>query len=133
MTERKTLRVLITLSAVDVHERAAKYISRKFMEAGYEVLYTRYSRIEEIAMIVMQESVDVVGISFFGGNHVEITCEVKKTLSDNGLDKVLVIVGGDIPEQDYPELKKIGVEGIFGPGTTAEHAIDYIETQIAKP
>jgi methylmalonyl-CoA mutase C-terminal domain/subunit len=125
--EGKTTRVLLTKAEQDCHDRGVRYIATKLREAGYEVIYTNFLYPEEILNSAIQEDVDVVGLSSSCLGHKEVLGHLKKGLKDEGREDILVILGGIIPDDDLEELGRIGVKGIFGPGSTAEELIQFIE------
>ena len=120
MTERK-IRVLIAKPGLDGHDRGAKVVARALRDAGMEVIYTGLRQTPEmIAEAALQEDVDVVGLSILSGAHMALVPRVVELLRDNGQEDVLVYVGGIIPEEDIPALKKIGVREVYGPGSSTE-------------
>lgn len=125
--EGKTTRVLLTKAEQDCHDRGVRYIATKLREAGYEVIYTNFLYPEEILNSAIQEDVDVIGLSSSCLGHKEVLGHLKKGLKDEGREDILVILGGIIPDDDLEELEKIGVKGIFGPGSTAEELIQFLE------
>jgi methylmalonyl-CoA mutase C-terminal domain/subunit len=125
--EGKTTRVLLTKAEQDCHDRGVRYIATKLREAGYEVIYTNFLYPEEILNSAIQEDVDVIGLSSSCLGHKEVLGHLKKGLKDEGREDILVILGGIIPDDDLEELGKIGIKGIFGPGSTAEELIQFLE------
>ncbi len=128
-TEKK-IRVLLTKSRLDGHDRGVRYMARKFMEAGIEVIFTRYAVPEDIVKTAMEEDVDVIGISFSVGRPPFLTAQVMKLLKEKGMGQVKVIVGGIIPDDDIPELLKMGAGKTFGPGAKADDAVQFITSQV---
>lgn len=120
--EEKKIRVLLTIARFDGHDRGVRYVARKLIEAGMEVIFTRYVLPEDIVKAAMEEDVDVIGISFSVGGHKYVSSEVVRLLKENAMD-IPVILGGVIPDDDQPELIKIGVRRIFGPGAYADEII----------
>lgn len=118
----KKIRVLIAKPGLDGHDRGAKVVARALRDAGMEVIYTGIRQTPEmIVQSALQEDVDVIGLSCLSGAHLELFADVMQGLRDGNMDSVNVIAGGIIPEDDIPELEKIGVKAVFGPGTpTAE-------------
>ncbi len=123
----KTIRILLTKAEQDCHDRGVRYIATKLREAGYEVIYTNFLYPEEIVNTAVQEDVDVVGLSSSTLGHVQVLNQVVEGLRQEGRDDVLVIVGGIVPDDDREVLARIGVQGIFGPGSKAEELIEYIK------
>jgi methylmalonyl-CoA mutase C-terminal domain/subunit len=127
MTERK-IRVLIAKPGLDGHDRGAKVVARALRDAGMEVIYTGLRQTPEmIAEAALQEDVDLVGLSILSGAHRTLVPRVIELLRANGQDKVKVIVGGIIPDEDVLELKKMGVVGVYGPGASTEVIVSDIK------
>jgi len=128
MTERK-IRVLVAKPGLDGHDRGAKVVARALRDAGMEVIYTGLRQTPEmIAGAALQEDADVVGLSILSGAHNHIAPRLMELLHAKGLDDVLVVIGGIIPDVDIPKLKEIGVKGIFLPGTPMQEIVDFINT-----
>ena len=129
MVNGKKIRVLIAKPGLDGHDRGAKIIARAIRDAGMEVVYTGIRQTaEEIVETALQEDVKVVGLSMLSGGQVHHVAKVRKLLDEKGLDDILLIVGGIIPKEDVPRLKKQNVKGVFGPGTPMEEILNFIET-----
>lgn len=131
MTERK-IRVLVAKPGLDGHDRGAKVVARALRDAGMEVIYTGIRQTPEmIAEAALQEDVDVVGLSILSGAHMALCPRVIELLRIQGLDDVVVLVGGIIPDEDVEPLHKLGVKGVFGPGASTMDIIEFIrrETQ----
>jgi methylmalonyl-CoA mutase C-terminal domain/subunit len=115
------VRVLIAKPGLDGHDRGAKVIARALRDAGMEVIYTGLRQTPEmIAEAALQEDVDVVGLSILSGAHMALVPRIREVMNANGLEDVPLIIGGIIPDDDKPVLTKMGVQGIFGPGTSTE-------------
>ena len=124
---RKQVRVLIAKPGLDGHDRGAKVVARALRDAGMEVIYTGIRQTPEmIVQSALQEDVDVIGLSCLSGAHLELFSEVVKRLHDSNMENVNVIAGGIIPDDDIPELEKIGVKAVFGPGTPTAEIVDAI-------
>ncbi|MDD5094690.1 MAG: cobalamin B12-binding domain-containing protein [Dehalococcoidia bacterium] len=129
----KRIRVLVAKPGLDGHDRGAKVIARALRDAGMEVIYTGIRQTPEmIAEAALQEDVDVVGLSILSGAHTELFPLIIKELQKRKLGDVLVVAGGIIPEDDRPELSKIGIKAIFGPGTPTLEIVDYIKKAAAE-
>jgi len=125
----RKLRVVIAKPGLDGHDRGAKVIARALRDAGMEVIYTGLRQTpEQIASAALQEDADVIGLSILSGAHNHIAPRLMQLLHDKGLDDVLVLVGGIIPDVDIPKLKQIGVKGVFLPGTPMQEIIEFINT-----
>ncbi len=126
------MKVLIAKPGLDGHDRGAKVIARAFEEAGADVIYTGLqSSVDEIADIVEKEGVDVVGVSLLSGAHNTLMPKIIDSIKDRGIDDVVYILGGIIPQQDIPHLKELGVDEVFGPGTPLDNCIDFAFQQVA--
>jgi methylmalonyl-CoA mutase C-terminal domain/subunit len=125
----RKFRVVIAKPGLDGHDRGAKVIARALRDAGMEVIYTGLRQTpEQIASAALQEDADVIGLSILSGAHNHIAPRLMQLLHDKGLDDVLVLVGGIIPDVDIPKLKQIGVKGVFLPGTPMQEIIEFINT-----
>ena len=125
---RKT-RVVIAKPGLDGHDRGAKVIARALRDAGMEVIYTGLRQTpEQIAAAALQEDADVIGLSILSGAHMHICPRLMELLKEKGLDDVLVVIGGIIPDVDIPKLQQIGVKGVFLPGTPMQDIIEFINT-----
>jgi len=129
----KKIRVLIAKPGLDGHDRGAKVVARALRDAGMEVIYTGlHQTAEMIVETAVQEDVNVIGLSLLSGAHMTLFNDVTKLLKEKGMSDVLVLGGGIIPEEDAPALKKVGVCGIFGPGTPCEDIVDFIKKNVKK-
>jgi methylmalonyl-CoA mutase C-terminal domain/subunit len=127
------IRVLVAKPGLDGHDRGAKVVARALRDAGMEVIYTGLRQTPEmIVEAALQEDVDVVGLSVLSGAHLALLPRVLELLRENGLDDVLIIVGGIIPDEDVPVLQEAGVRGVFGPGTLTEDIVAFIQEHVRK-
>jgi len=127
MTERK-IRVLVAKPGLDGHDRGAKVVAAALRDAGMEVIYTGLHQTPEmIASAAVQEDVDVVALSILSGAHMTLVPRILELLRQEGLDHVLVVVGGIIPEEDRRALEAMGVGKVFGPGTPTSEAVRFIQ------
>jgi methylmalonyl-CoA mutase C-terminal domain/subunit len=123
----RKLRVVIAKPGLDGHDRGAKVIARALRDAGMEVIYTGLRQTpEQIAAAALQEDADVIGLSILSGAHNHIAPRLMDLLKEKGLDDVLVVIGGIIPDVDIPKLKAIGVKAIFLPGTPMQEIVEFI-------
>ena len=121
------IRVLIAKAGLDGHDRGAKVVARALRDAGMEVIYTGLRQTPEmITEAALQEDVQVVGLSILSGAHMTLVPKVIKLLQKQGLNDVKLFLGGIIPDEDKLELTKLGVDGIFGPGTSTQLIIEDI-------
>ena len=131
MVAERAIRILIAKPGLDGHDRGAKVIARALRDAGMEVIYTGLRQTPEmIAEAALQEDVDVVGLSILSGAHMALVPRIREILDQHDMRDVPLIIGGIIPDDDRPELEKIGVSGIFGPGTNTEEIAAYIRDLI---
>ncbi len=129
----KKIRILVAKPGLDGHDRGAKVMAFALRDAGMEVIYSGlHQRIDQIVNTAIQEGVDVIGLSIMSGAHLPICQRLMAQLKEKGLDDVLVVVGGVIPKQDIPELKKLGIEGVFPGGTPFEESIRWIQEHAKK-
>src|SRR5437762_10725370 len=125
----RKLRVIVAKPGLDGHDRGAKVIARALRDAGMEVIYTGLRQTpEQIVTAALQEDADAIGLSILSGAHNHIAPRVMELLKDKGLDDVLVVIGGIIPDVDVPKLKAMGVKGVFLPGTPMQAIVDFINT-----
>ncbi len=121
------VRVLVAKPGLDGHDRGAKVVTRALRDAGMEVIYTGIRQTPEmIAEAALQEDVNVVGLSILSGAHRTLCPRVVELLRKQGLDDVLVVVGGIIPDEDLPFMRELGIQGVFGPGTSTQDIIRFI-------
>jgi len=133
MASERKIRVLVAKPGLDGHDRGAKVVARALRDAGMEVIYTGIRQTPEmIAEAALQEDVDVVGLSILSGAHMALCPKVVKLLREQGMDDVLVVVGGIIPDEDVPKLREIGIRGIFGPGTSTQEIVDFIRREAGQ-
>jgi len=130
MTEKK-IRVLVAKPGLDGHDRGAKVVARALRDAGMEVIYTGLRQTPEmIAEAALQEDVDAVGLSILSGAHMALAPRILELLDANGQSNVKVFLGGIIPDEDVPQLKTMGITGIYGPGTSTEDIVREIRAAV---
>ncbi len=121
------IRVLVAKPGLDGHDRGAKIIARALRDAGMEVIYTGLRQTpEQIVNAALQEDVDVIGVSILSGAHNTILPRIVELAREKGLDEVMIVVGGIVPDEDIPPLKQGGVAEIFQPGASTRDIIDFI-------
>ena len=126
MAERK-IRVVVAKPGLDGHDRGAKIIARALRDAGMEVIYTGLHQTpEQIVETVIQEDADAIGLSILSGAHMTLVPRVVELLREQGAEDVVLTVGGTIPNDDIPELKKLGVAEIFTPGASTDEIVEFI-------
>ena len=133
MNTRKKIRVLAAKPGLDGHDRGIKVVASALMDAGMEVVYTGLRQTPvQIVEAAIQEDVDVIAMSILSGAHDYLFPKVMELLNDKGVDDILVLGGGIIPDEDIPALKEVGIAEIFGPGTTTSDIIRYIKENISR-
>ena len=126
-TPGKKIRVVVAKPGLDGHDRGAKIIARALRDAGMEVIYTGLHQTpEQIVETVIQEDAHAVGLSILSGAHMTLVPRIVDLLREQGIDDVVVTVGGTIPTDDIPELKRLGVAEVFTPGSSTEEIIGFI-------
>src|SRR3954463_3363086 len=130
-TARK-IRVVVAKPGLDGHDRGAKIIARALRDAGMEVIYTGLHQTpEQIAETVIQEDAHAVGLSILSGAHMTLVPRVVDLLKQQGADDVVVTVGGTIPNDDIPELEKLGIARVFTPGASTQEIVDFIRGAVS--
>ena len=121
------IRVVVAKPGLDGHDRGAKIIARALRDAGMEVIYTGLHQTpEQIVETVIQEDADAVGLSILSGAHMTLVPRVVELLREQGIEDVVITVGGTIPAEDIPELKSLGVAEVFTPGAPTQAIVDFI-------
>lgn len=127
------IRVLVAKPGLDGHDRGAKIIARAFRDAGFEVIYTGLRQTpEQVVYAALQEDVDVVGLSVLSGAHMTLCPRIMELMKKEGLDDVLVLVGGIIPDRDVLKLKQHGIAEVFQPGASTEDIVEYVRKHARK-
>jgi methylmalonyl-CoA mutase C-terminal domain/subunit len=128
------IRVVIAKPGLDGHDRGAKVVARALRDAGMEVVYTGLHQTpEQIVETVVQEDADAVGLSVLSGAHMTLFARLAELLRERGVDDVVVFGGGIIPDEDIPELEKLGVARIFTPGATTTEIVDWVRDNVGAP
>ncbi|TLX96177.1 MAG: cobalamin B12-binding domain-containing protein [Thaumarchaeota archaeon] len=131
--ERKKIRILVAKPGLDGHDRGVLVLARAFRDAGMEVIYSGLLPTpEQVARMAVDEDVDVVALSLLNGAHMTAFPRVKKLLGKMGGGEILVVGGGIIPEDDKPKLLKLGITGLYGPGTSLEEIIAHVKDRVRK-
>ncbi len=127
--QQRTIRCMVAKVGLDGHDRGAHVIARAFRDAGFEVVYSGLHRApEEVVQAAVQEDVDVLGVSILSGAHNTLIPKIIEGLREyDAFDDTLLLVGGVIPEEDAEHLKELGVAEVFGPGTSIQKTIEFIE------
>ncbi|MCG2777539.1 MAG: cobalamin B12-binding domain-containing protein [Desulfobacterales bacterium] len=125
----KKIRILVAKPGLDGHDRGAKVIAHALRDAGMEVIYSGlHQTVPSIIKTAIEEGVDVIGLSIMSGAHIPISKKIMELIKKEGLDNVMVVVGGVIPTKDISMLKDIGISGVFPGGTPFKESIDFIKT-----
>ena len=131
MASTRPIRVLVAKPGLDGHDRGAKVIARALRDAGMEVIYTGIRQTPEmIVEAAIQEDVDAILMSILSGAHMAIFPKVMELLKKEGVDDVLVAAGGILPNEDIPAIKAMGIKGCFGPGTSTDEIIKFVQDNI---
>jgi len=129
----RKIRVLVAKPGLDGHDRGAKVVARAYRDAGFEVIYTGlHQRPEQIASAAIQEDVDVVAMSILSGAHNTLVPLVIELLQSQGVDDILYLVGGIVPEEDVAYLKSRGVDEVFGPGADLDYIAQYTSNNLKR-
>ena len=129
----KKIRVLVAKPGLDGHDRGAKVIVRALRDAGMEAIYTGLRQTpEQIVQAALQEDVDAIGVSILSGAHNYVMPRIMELVQKNQMDDVMVFMGGIVPDQDIAELKKIGVKGIFLPGSSLNEIISFVKQNVRQ-
>ena len=131
MSSEHRIRVLIAKPGLDGHDRGAKVVARALRDAGMEVVYTGIRQTPEmIAEAALQEDVDAVGLSVLSGAHSELFPRILEELRSRGVDDVLLLAGGIIPDEDLPALKEMGFQAVFRPGADTRDIVRFVEENV---
>ena len=132
-TASRNIKILVAKLGLDGHDRGALVLCRGFRDAGMEVIYSGlFATPNRIAQIAEDEDVDAVALSLLNGAHRTLFPRVVKELKKKGINDVLIVGGGTIPEEDKKALEKSGVTGNFGPGTSLDDVISHIMKGVSK-
>jgi len=129
----RKIRVVVAKPGLDGHDRGAKIIARALRDAGMEVIYTGLHQTpEQIAETVIQEDADAIGLSILSGAHMTLVPRVVELLREQGVDDVVITVGGTIPADDVPELKKLGIDEVFTPGSSTDEIVEFVRGAVSE-
>ena len=133
MSEGRKIRVVVAKPGLDGHDRGAKIIARALRDAGMEVIYTGLHQTpEQIVETVLQEDANAVGLSILSGAHMTLVPKVVALLAEQGAEDVVITVGGTIPADDVPELKRLGVTQVFTPGSSTDEIVEFIRGAVVE-
>jgi methylmalonyl-CoA mutase, C-terminal domain len=134
VSQPERIRVVVAKPGLDGHDRGAKVVARALRDAGMEVVYTGLHQTpEQIVETVVQEDADAVGLSVLSGAHMTLFARLAELLDERGIDDVVVFGGGIIPDEDIPELERLGVQKIFTPGATTEEIVGWVREHVGTP
>ena len=134
MTSPGRIRVVVAKPGLDGHDRGAKVVARALRDAGMEVVYTGLHQTpEQIVETVVEEDADAVGLSVLSGAHMTLFTRLAELMRERGVDDVVVFGGGIIPDEDVPELAKLGVARVFTPGATTTEIVDWVRANVGAP
>jgi methylmalonyl-CoA mutase len=120
-------RILVTKMGQDGHDRGIKVIASGFADLGFDVdISPMFQTPEEAARMAIENDVHVVGASSLTAGHKTLVPQLIAALKDQGVEDILVVVGGIIPPGDYDFLRNEGVVGIFGPGTAITESANQV-------
>ena len=127
------IRILVAKPGLDGHDRGILVLARAFRDAGMEVIYSGLlPSPEQVAQMAVDEDVDVVALSLLNGAHMTAFPKVKKALEKLGAKDMVVVGGGIIPDEDKPALRKLGITGLFGPGSSLDEIIEHVRTRVGE-
>jgi methylmalonyl-CoA mutase C-terminal domain/subunit len=132
-SQERRIRILVAKPGLDGHDRGVLVLSRALRDAGMEVIYSGLlPSPEQVAQMAVDEDVDVVALSLLNGAHMTAFPRVKKGLEKLGGGDIVVVGGGIIPEEDKPKLLKMGITGLYGPGSSLEEIVNHIKERVRK-
>lgn len=133
MNDSRIIRVLVAKPGLDGHDRGAKIIARVLRDAGMEVVYTGIRQTPEmIAEAALQEDVAVIGLSILSGAHLELFPQIFEGMNARGIEDIVVVAGGIIPDKDRAALLDMGVKAVFGPGTPTTDIVEFVRGAVAE-
>ena len=133
MSDNRKIKVLVCKPGLDGHDRGAKVLARALRDAGMEVIYTGIHQTpDDIVNTVIQEDPDAVMLSILSGAHNALCPVIMQKLEKNGINDVLVAVGGIIPDEDKPFLEKLGLKGFHGPGTDLNTIVEFVRNNLKR-
>ncbi len=129
----KIIRVVVAKPGLDGHDRGAKVIARALRDAGMEVIYTGLRQTpEQIVNTALQEDAGVIGLSILSGAHTTIVPRLMALLKERGMEDVLVVIGGIIPDADVAAMKALGVAEVFQPGASLDSIVQFIQSHAVQ-
>jgi methylmalonyl-CoA mutase C-terminal domain/subunit len=131
MKRERPIKILIAKAGLDGHERGALVVAMGLRDAGMEVVYTGIRNTpEQIVQAAIQEDVDAIGLSSLSGGHLAQFSRVMELLKKEKVKRVLVFAGGIIPDEDVKKLKKLGIQEVFGPGSSIGSIVEFVKRNV---
>ena len=132
-SSQRRIRILVAKPGLDGHDRGALVLARALRDAGMEVIYSGLlPSAEEVARMAVDEDVDVVALSLLNGAHMTAFPKVKTLLKKMGGGDIILVGGGIIPDEDKPKLLRMGITGLFGPGSSLEDIVEHVRGRVMK-
>ena len=129
----KKIRILVAKPGLDGHDRGVLVLARAFRDAGMEVIYSGLlPSPDQVAQTAVDEDVDVVALSLLNGAHMTAFPKVRRRLDALGGKDILIVGGGIIPEEDKPKLRKLGITGLFGPGSSLDEIVEHVRGRVER-
>jgi len=129
----RPIRVLLAKVGLDGHDRGVRVVARTLRDAGMDVIYTGLHRTpEEVVNAAVQEDVDVLGVSLLSGVQLTVFPKIFKLLGERGVDDMIVVAGGVMPDEDVVELKKMGVHEVMLQDTPPEMIVSTLRRLVAE-
>jgi len=118
------IRILLAKIGLDGHDRGVKVLARSFRDAGFDVIYTGLWQTAQSTMLAaLQEDIDVVGVSLLSAAHLTVMPEVLRWRAQLGIERVPVVLGGIVPEDEHPQLLAMGCAAVFNPGSAISEIV----------
>ena len=130
---QRPIRVLVAKVGLDGHDRGAKVVAAALRDAGMEVVYTGLRRTpDQVVQAALEEDADAIGVSILSGAHETVLRKVRDAMREEGLDDVVLLAGGTIPEADHAALHDLGVDHVFTPGTPLSEIVGYLQMSVSE-
>jgi methylmalonyl-CoA mutase, C-terminal domain len=124
------IKVVLGKMRFDAHDVGARYIMRRLVDAGMEVVFIRFALVSELVDAALQEDAHVIGLSSLTGGHLSVAKDLVDAVKEAGLEDRLIVIGGVIADQDVSALNALGIDGVFGPGSKPEGVIAFIQERV---
>ena len=129
-TSGPRIKVVLGKKRFDAHDVGARYIMRKLVDAGMEVVFTRFALVDELVDAAVQEDADVIALSSLTGGHLIVAGDLMAAAADAGIADRVFVVGGVIADQDHKKLQDLGITGVFGPGTDPQQVVEFLRENV---